>query len=130
MFDLFWFLRRFRGGGVDGRAELEAELAVGFDLLEEPQREADALVAQAKAEAERRRSSAAEQAAQLVAQAHADAPAEQSKAAAVRLARAEVERGPLLEAARAEAARIDQVARERLPALIAEIVNRILQPPR
>ena len=132
------FLSRFRGGvpgaplraGVplDRRAELEAELAVVFDLLEAPQREAAAIVSEAQAEAARRRSRAAEEAAQLIAQADHDAGAEQSAAAASLSAKAEIEGRSFAAAAQTEADRIERTARERAPAVIEQLAGRILEP--
>jgi hypothetical protein len=132
------FLRRFRGGvpgaplpagvPVDRRAELEAELAPVFELLEATQREAVATVAAARTEAERRRAAAREAAAQLGAQTQRDAEAERSAAAANRRASAGVEGRALVDAAAAEVARIDRVAGERAPAMIERLVDRMLQP--
>ena len=140
MFAFAGILRQFRSGvpgapvsagvPVDRRAELEAELAPVLALLEQPQREADAIVSAARAEADRRRAVATEAATQFVAQARAAAAAEQRRAAADRLAGADAERRSLLDAAAAEADRIDRKAQERVPSLVTELAARLLERSR
>ena len=137
MFAFGGILRQFRGGvpgppvsagvPVDRRAELEAELAPVLARLEGPQREADAIVSAAGAEAERRRTAALEAATQLVAQARAAARGERLRAASDRLAGAESERRSILEAAAAEAERIDRTAQDRVPSLVTALAARLLE---
>jgi flagellar biosynthesis/type III secretory pathway protein FliH len=114
------------GVPVDRRAELEAELAPVLARLERPQREAEAIVAAARAEADRRRSLAVEKATQLVAQARAAAEAERRRAASDRLAGVDAERQSLLVAAAAEVERINRTAKERVPSLVTELATRLL----
>lgn len=136
MFAFRDFLRRFRAGvpgapsavgvPVDRRGELEAELAAIFAALEGSQGEAEALVARARAQAGEVRAAAAEHAQASVAEARARSGAQQSAATAARLNEAAAERQKIVEMGRAEALRIDAAARERIPALAAEVVARVL----
>ena len=140
MFAFGSLLQRFRGGvpgapsaaGVpaDRRAELDAELAPVFAALAPTERELDGLLDDARVQAERLGAAAREKALDLVAEAQAGSAAEQSATAAAELARVQVERGALIDSAAAEAARIDRVAAERVPVLVAEIVAGILEPGR
>ena len=137
MFAFGGILRQFRGGvpgppvsagvPVDRRAELEAELAPVLARFEQPQREADSIVSAARAEAERRRTAAVEAATQLVAQARAAAQGERLRAASDRLAGADSERRSILEAAAAEAERINRTAQDRVPSLVTELAARLLE---
>jgi flagellar biosynthesis/type III secretory pathway protein FliH len=136
MFAFGGILRQFRGGvpgapvsagvPVDRRAELEAELAPVLARLDQSVREAEAIVAGARAEAERRRALAVEQATQLVARARAAAEAERRRAASERLAGADAARQSLLDAAAAEVERINRRAQERVPSLVTELAARLL----
>ena len=140
MFAFGGILRQFRGGvpgapvsagvPVDRRAELEAELAPVLARLEQPQREADAIVAAARAEVDRRGALATEAAAQLIAHARASAAAEQSRAAAEHVAEAEAQRDALFKVAVAEAERIDRASEQRVPSLVTELAARLLDRPR
>ena len=131
MFAFGGILRQFRGGvpgapvsagvPVDRRAELEAELAPVLARLEQPQREADAIVAAARAEVDRRGALATEAAAQLIAHARASAVAEQSRAVAEHVAEAEAQR---------DAQRIDRASEQRVPSLVTELAARLLDRPR
>lgn len=140
MFAFGGLLQRFRGGvpgapsaaGVpaDRRAELDLELAPVFAALAPTEHELDGLLDDAHVQAERLRSAGRRRAQDLVTEAQNNSAAEQSATAAAELARAQVERRELNDAAVAEAARIDRLAAERLPDLVAEIVARILEPTR
>lgn len=131
-------LRRFRIGGVPGApssagvpidrvTELEDELAPVFEALAPVQAQAAAIDAQALERASSLRAAGAARAAAIVAEARARASAEQAAAAAERHAIADGTRATVLGAGEREADRIERAARERTPALVDEIVARILR---
>jgi vacuolar-type H+-ATPase subunit H len=133
------FLRHFRSGvpgaptpagvPVDRRAELEMELTPVLSRLDGAQSEANAIVAAARAEADVRRARANALAVQLVAKARAAAAVEQQRTTEARLAGADAERDALLDAAQAEAERINRAAQDRVPSLVTELAARLLKPP-
>ena len=130
-------LRRFRFHGVPGApapagvpvdrtAEIEAELAPVFSLLEAAQHRATELVEGATADAARRRAEAAEQARFILAQARTEAEAARIESATVRLTQAQREARAFADQARLEAERIARVSSERTPELVEEVVRRVL----
>jgi hypothetical protein len=139
-------LQRFRFHGVPGAPapagvpvdrvrEIEAELAPVFWLLEPAQQRVSNLLEEATADAVRRREESAEHAHRILAQARLDADSARAESAATRLARAERQSSALVAEARSEAQRIERVAAERTPALVKELVGRVLEmgeqvPPR
>jgi hypothetical protein len=131
------FLRRFRLHVVPGApaavpapadraGELEAEVAPIFAALEEAQRHAAAIVAEAERAAAAARTRAAADGQRLIAAARADSAAARADAAGTRLADADRARERLLADGRAEADRVARVAAERMPALIDDVVRRVL----
>jgi vacuolar-type H+-ATPase subunit H len=133
-------LRRFRlhnvpgapaatGVPVDRTAELDSELEPVFSALEGAQRHAADLVEAATRAAASRRSDAVEKGRRLVAEAHARTGPARAEAASALLARADGERTRLLAAARMEVERIGLVTGERSPALVDEVVRRVLSLP-
>ncbi len=130
-------LRRFRFHGVPGApapagvpvdrtAEIEAELAPVFALLEAAQVGATTLVEEATADTARRHAAAAEQARALLVEARSQADAARAQSAAVRLAQAQGQSRALAEGARREVERIALVCAERTPHLVEELVRRVL----
>ncbi len=133
-------LRRFRlhdvpgaptaaGVPVDRTVALDAELEPVFSALEDAQRHAADLVEAAARAADGRRADAAEEGRRLGAEARARTGPARAEAASVLLARADGERARLLAAARMEAERIGLVAGQRSPALVDEVVRRVLSRP-
>lgn len=131
------FLRRFRVHVVPGApgavpapadrsAELEAEVAPIFAALEEAQRDATVIVAETERDAAAGRATAVEHGQRLVADARAGCDAARAAALEHVLAGADRERDRLLAGGRAEADRIARVAAERMPALIDDVVRRVL----
>jgi len=131
------FLRRFRFHVVPGApaavpapadraGELEAEVAPVFAALEETQRRAAAIIAESERDAAADRASAVEHGQRLLAVARAGSAAARADAAGQRLADADRERERLLADGRVEADRIARVAAERMPALIDDVVRRVL----
>ena len=131
------FLRRFRVHVVPGApgavpapadrsSELEAEVAPIFAALEEAQRDATVIVAEAERDAAAGRATAVEHGQRLVADARAGCDAARAGAVEHLLADADRERDRLLAGGRAEADRIARVAAERMPALIDDVVRQVL----
>jgi len=130
------FLRRFRFRGVPGApgagvpadrvAALQQELRPVFDVLEDAQRRANEIIAQAERQAHERRQAASAEAAQLMVEARLRADAERARAAAEHVAGAEAEQRRLLDEAVKQAERIDSLAPARLPPLVDEVVRRAL----
>lgn len=131
------FLRRFRFHGVPGAPApagvpidrsraLEAELEPVFSMLEVAQTEARSIVDEAIADAALRRAQVAEHARSIVVRATSDAEVARAESMSEKLARAEDQRIVLLAQAGEEAGRIDRVSAERTPALVEEIVRRVL----
>ncbi len=130
-------LRRFRVHGAPGApaavgvpadrtGEVEAELEPVFAALEDSQRQSVDLVAAAERDAAGRRADAVAEGHRIVAEARLQQGAARSGAASAYLARAGVERAGLLAAARMEADRIGRVRAERTPALVDDVVQRVL----
>jgi cell division septum initiation protein DivIVA len=132
-------LQRFRFHGVPGAAapagvpvdrtkDIQEELAPVFAALDEVQRRASELVADAARDAAVRHATSLEEADRILAAARTGAVAERADAAAQRLAVAQQERERLVSAGREEAARIERVAEERMPAVVAATVEQALAP--
>jgi hypothetical protein len=130
-------LRRFRVHGapgapatagvpVDRTGEVEAELEPVFSALEDAQRHGVALVAAAERDAAGRRADAVEEGHRIVAEARMQQAAGRAEAASALLAQADGERARLLAAARMEADRIGRVTAARTPALVDDVVRRVL----
>jgi vacuolar-type H+-ATPase subunit H len=130
-------LRRFRFHGVPGapatsgvpvdRArQVALELAPLFALLEDTEQHAARIIEHATQDAVRQRAAGSEEAQQILAVARSDAHAARAQSAAIRLDAAEAERTALLAHARGEADRILRVGNERIPALVEELVGRVL----
>ncbi len=130
-------LRRFRFHGVPGApvtfavpanrsAELDAELQPVLALLDDDQKRVEDLLARAKRDADRRRASAIEQASRIVADARALQDSTRAEAATEVLTRAALERAALLAAAEREVDRVERAAAERTPALVDDVVRRVL----
>jgi hypothetical protein len=126
-------LARFRPAGTPGApaaaavpadrvAERSAELEPVLARLEDTQVEAARLVDDARAEAGRRRATAAERAEALLAAAHRDAVSERADAAAAVRQRAEAAAADIAAEAEHEAAAVLEVAEQRAPALVARVV--------
>lgn len=139
MFAFGGFLRHFRGGvpgapsvagvPVDRRAELERELAPVFAALDDAQRDAGRIVADARDAAAAARARAEAGAAGIVAQARAGQSAEQQTAAATRMAATRTACAAIAAAADADAERIRRAAAAQTPALIDAIVAQLLAEP-
>jgi hypothetical protein len=124
------FLERFRPVGTPGAAaargvpadrvaELAAELAPVFDLLEPTQKQSVAIRAQADDEADRHRAAALEGAAAKVGAARRHAESERAATAAGLARAADVEAEQILAAARRDADAVREAAARRLPDLAA-----------
>lgn len=131
------FLRRMRIQGVPGgpgpagvpvdrRSEVALELGPVLDLLDEAEGRAEALVGAARAVAEQRRARAGEEAAALITSARDRAAAERARATAGALDRADRDCRAVLDAARAESARVESVAAARVPAVAERVVAAVL----
>lgn len=127
------YLRLFRGvpGAparpavpVDRHAELERELEPVFTSLAAAQKDGDDIVAQAKAQAERRRSDAAQKALRIVEDARARADEARTRTASAEIDAARATAEGVIKQGRAEAESIDAVVRERLAATIDDLIAR------
>lgn len=127
-------LRRFRptvapgpaapaGVPIDRVAEAEAELAAVLAALEPAVGKSALVRQQARAEADRRRRRAVEEAERVVADARARLDAVRAEAASGRLAALDEERASLEREAREEADRVREVAEVRLPDVIAQVLD-------
>ena len=137
-------LRRFRSHGVPGAPSVIAvpadrateaahELDPVFAALQPAQRLSREVVSAAESEALRRRARAHEQARQLLEGARSGAAAARAQAAASRLEAGEAECNRVLAEGRLEAERMARRAEERMPALVDQVVSRVLAlapPPR
>ena len=137
-------LRRFRSHGVPGAPSVIAvpadrateaahELDPVFTALQSAQRLSREVVSAAEREAERRRAEAHEQARQLLEDARSGAPAARAQAAASRIEAGEAECSRILAEGRLEAERVARRAEDRMPALVDQVVSRVLElapPPR
>jgi hypothetical protein len=135
------FLRRFREAGVPGApaaagapadraATLDTELSPVFALLEDVERAVDAIEAEGRRQAEQRRRKAVDEVEAILADAHARAPGEQAAAAASRLASSAETCAELRRQAAVDSARIDASLAERIPPLVAQLVERVLDEGR
>lgn len=131
------FLHRLRIHGVPGapgaagvpadrESEVTAELAPIFDLLEDTQRRVAQLVVDGERDAARARARASDQAGRIVADAHAQVEAQRAEAAATTLVQSADECRTVLAEGQAEAERVGRVVVERMPAVRAELVRRVL----
>jgi uncharacterized membrane protein YqiK len=121
-------LERFRrSGGVPAAVsdDLSAELLPVFAALEAVEVEAARIREAAHADAERRREAAAVQAERTLAAARKQAEAERARAEAARREAATAAARAVEAAALAEADRIRTIGRERIPALVDEIVQSV-----
>jgi hypothetical protein len=127
------FVRRFRPAGTPGAAapagvpadrvsERTAELGPVFDALQDTVTEAETIVAGGRGEAERRRVTAAQQVAELLAGAQQEADAARALGAAAAIASAAGEQEGLLDRARSDAAKIRNGTSEQLPILVDRVV--------
>ncbi len=114
------------GVPVDRVAEVTAELAPIFELLEETQRRAAQVVAQGERDAAHARALASDEARRIVADAQAQVEAQRAEAAATTLERSADECRTVLAEGRAEAERVGRVVLERMPSVRAELVRRVL----
>ncbi len=132
------FLRRFREAGVPGapaaagapadrEATRDAELLPVFALLEDVERAADAIEAEGRRQADERRRKAAGEVAAIVAEARARAAGEQAAATANRLTHADEACAALRRQAAAESARVDESVAQRIPTLVAELAEKVLE---
>lgn len=126
-------LQRFRPAGapgaaaaagvpVDRVAEVEAELAPVFLLLEEVERACARIREQGATEAENRRRAALAAVDRVLAEAHEQAAVEHANSALRRRRQHDDERRQLLAAAAREADEVRRRARERMPGLIDRVV--------
>ena len=124
------FLERFRrSAGVPAAVggDASAELAPVFVALDEIDREIAALRERSNAAAARRLWEADEEAQQIVAAGRERAEAERDDALATGLQAADAEAEAILRHARTDAAAVRRTGEERLPALVAEVLTRVLE---
>jgi vacuolar-type H+-ATPase subunit H len=124
------FLERFRrSAGVPAVVgdEASAELAPVFAALDELEREASLPRARSLQMAKRRLHDAREEAHAIVADARARADAERGEALKTGLRRADAASAEIVRRAEEEARRIELVGAERRPALVARILDRVLE---
>ena len=120
------WLERFRRAAAVPAAvgdDLEAELMPVFAALAELEREAEGLRAAAVHDGERRRAAAAAEAERILVEARRNAAAERARAEEERRCAATSEAAAIEAAGRAEAERVAARGRERLPALVADVVR-------
>jgi vacuolar-type H+-ATPase subunit H len=134
-------LRRFRFLGVPGapasaavpvdrRAVRAAELAPVLAALHGAETEAAAIVARAELEAAHRREAAAARADSIVAEARTRAKAVRAEATEARLADARARSRRVVDDARREVARLERRMAARRPAVVGELVARVLDSGR
>jgi len=124
------FLERFRrSAGVPAAVGGEAatELAPVFAALDEIEHEVAALRERSDAAAARRLHEADEEAQQIVAEARERAAAERDEALRAGLQAAEVEADAILLRAEADASAVRKTGEQRLPALVTEVLVRVLE---
>ena len=124
------FLERFRrSAGVPAAVGGEAatELAPVFAALDEIEQEVTALREHSDAAAARRLHDADEKAQRIVAEGHERATAERDEALKAGLQAAEVEADAILRRAERDATAIRKNGEERLPALVTEVLTRVLE---
>lgn len=123
------FLERFRrSAGVPAAVGGEAatELAPVFAVLDEIEQEVAALRERSEAAAARRLHDADEEAQQIVTEGREHAAAERDEALRAGLQAADVEADAILRRAGVDAAAIRKTGEERVPALVAEVLVRVL----
>jgi vacuolar-type H+-ATPase subunit H len=107
--------------------ELAGEVAFLFDDLDEIERHRASLLAAARSDAARAEQAAVEERARLLVEAHREGERRAQALLVERRARAQESRDALLTQAGLEADRILARGRQRTPALIQEIVDRLLR---
>ena len=123
------FLERFRGsGGVPAAVggESAEELAPLFEALDRFEGEARALRARDEAAIARAARKSEREAQALLAKARAEAEREREQAFEAGVRAAQAEAAELLARARVEASAIEERGRERLPALLADVLATVL----
>ena len=126
------FLERFRGvGGVPAAVGEEPvlELAPVFAALDAFELEAAEARGHAETVAAHRLHKAEEGAKEILAAARGLADSERGDALKAGLRAADVEASQIVARAEADARRIDETGRQRLPALVDEVVARVLEAP-
>lgn len=133
------YLRRFRplvappgvagpaGMPVDRTTEIVAELGSVIAAIDRTEDDVDRLAVAARGRAEQRRTSAHAEAARMIAEAKERAPAEREAAYAERLRVAADEMRWAAEAARREAARIQEMAGAREPEIVDAVLHHLLE---
>jgi vacuolar-type H+-ATPase subunit H len=124
------FLERFRrGAGVPSTVggDASAELAPVFAALDEIDREIAAVRRRAEAAAARRLGEADEEAARIVAAGRKQAEAERDDALAAGLRAADADVDAILREAQAGSAALRRRGEARIPALVAEVLGRVLE---
>ena len=130
------FVRRWRpaaapgaaapaGVPADRGAELMAELAPVLEGLQDAEREAAWLMEAARVEENARRARAGVRSEEILADARQEAEVARSAAAAAALDVASAEQAAARVAARQEAERIEAIARERLPAVLEQVLAQV-----
>ncbi len=124
------FLERFRrSSGVPAAVGDEAaiELAPVFAVLDELEREAAALRERSQQMATRRLHEAREEATAILADARSRADSERGDALKAGLRAADVAAAEIVARAEDEARRIDRLGTERLPALVRQVTEHVLE---
>lgn len=111
------------GTPIDQAEEAAAELAAVFAALEPVHVAAGRVRAEARADAERRRRQGMEEAERILAGARARRDAVRAEAASRQLAALDEARATIDAGAKAEAERVRQVAEQRLPGIVARVVD-------
>jgi cell division septum initiation protein DivIVA len=120
---------RSAGVPADRTAELEAELAPVFNVLEGTTTRARQIREQADRDAAGIMDRARQASDEIVAEARAQVASARARATAAGLDQAEQARRRILAAGRSEAQRIDRAAAEHVPAWADALVAHILAPP-
>lgn len=124
------FLERFRrGAGVPSAVggDVSVELAPVFDVLDRIDREVTTLRERSKAAAARQLLEADEEAQRIVAAAREQAEMERDDALAAGLRAADADADAILRRAQADSEALRRRGEERLPALIADVLTRVLE---
>jgi len=132
------FLTRFRPAGAPGAAaragvpadrsgELESEVTPVLTLLDDTQADRERLIAQARRDAEQIVAAARSAAGAIAADAAQRASRVREQAAQQAMAAAREQAARATEAASQQAAQIRELARQRMPALVSQIVGTIRQ---
>jgi vacuolar-type H+-ATPase subunit H len=124
------FLERFRGvGGIPAAAgdELAAELAPVFAVLDHLEREAAEIRRRVDLMAARRAHETEEEAQRIIADARARADSERDDALKAGRKVADAEVVSILEQAELDAKQIGEAGAQRLPTLVADVLERVLE---